>query len=213
MIDLKLMRKRGYIIKLQGREYTTHAGLLATAHEHGLEGVWVDMVSWDADKRAAVMKATAKGARGTYQDYGDADPTNVGKNIATACIRMASTRASSRALRLYLGVGMTTFEELPGNSPAPAPKKEEPQPLTEPSTPVHHPSFEQDRPAFMRELGVIGWDYKEACYYLEVKGNPRPSSMSNLNRNKLLSHLEGMDQVDRNNINKAWLQDTKGAPE
>jgi hypothetical protein len=37
--------------------------------------------------------------------------------------------------------------------------------------------------------------------------------MSNLNRNKLLSHLEGMDQVDRNNINKAWLQDTKGAPE
>jgi hypothetical protein len=213
MIDLKLMRKRGYIIKLQGREYTTHAGLLATAHEHGLEGVWVDMVSWDADKRAAVMKATAKGERGTYSDYGDADPTNVGKNIATACIRMASTRASSRALRLYLGVGMTTFEELPGNSPAPAPKKEEPQPLTEPSTPVHHPSFEQDRPAFMRELGVIGWDYEEVCYYLDVKGNPRPSSMSNLNRNKLLSHLEGMDQVDRNNINKAWLQDTKGAPE
>lgn len=119
MIDLNDMRKKGYIIKLQGREYTTHAGLLATAHENGLEGVWVEMVSWDPDARAAVMKATAKGQRGTYTDYGDASPQNVGKMIANACIRMAATRASSRALRLYLGVGMTCFEELPGKDSEP----------------------------------------------------------------------------------------------
>lgn len=119
MIDLNDMRKKGYIIKLQGREYTTHAGLLATAHENGLEGVWVEMVSWDPDARAAVMKATAKGQRGTYTDYGDASPSNVGKMIANACIRMAATRASSRALRLYLGVGMTCFEELPGKDSEP----------------------------------------------------------------------------------------------
>ncbi len=119
MIDLNDMRKKGYIIKLQGREYTTHAGLLATAHEHGLEGLWVEMVSWDPDARAAVMKATAKGQRGTYTDYGDASPLNVGKMIANACIRMAATRASSRALRLYLGVGMTCFDELPGKDNEP----------------------------------------------------------------------------------------------
>ena len=210
MIDLKLMKKRGYIIKLQGREYTTHAGLLATAHEHGLEGIWVDMVSWDADKRAAVMKATAKGTRGTYTDYGDADPSNVGKNIATACIRMASTRASSRALRLYLGVGMTTFEELPGNAkpdPTPPPAPDVPD---EPAAPAHHSSFEQDRTAFMRDLRLIGWDYEEVCYYLETEGKPRPSAMSNKNRERLLGHLDMMDGVERNNINKAWLQDTKG---
>jgi hypothetical protein len=130
MIDLNDMRKKGYIIKLQGREYTTHAGLLATAHENGLEGVWVEMVSWDPDARAAVMKATAKGARGTYTDYGDASPQNVGKMIANACIRMAATRASSRALRLYLGVGMTCFDELPGKDPEPhnpVPKEEVPK--------------------------------------------------------------------------------------
>lgn len=119
MIDLNDMRKKGYIIKLQGREYTTHAGLLATAHENGLEGLWVEMVSWDPDARAAVMKATAKGQRGTYTDYGDASPLNVGKMIANACIRMAATRASSRALRLYLGVGMTCFDELPGKDNEP----------------------------------------------------------------------------------------------
>tara|TARA_R100000808_G_C2142225_1_gene150008 strand:- start:952 stop:1572 length:621 start_codon:yes stop_codon:yes gene_type:complete len=119
MIDLDEMRKKKYIIRLQGKEYTTHAGLLATAHENGLEGVWVEMVSWDPEARAAVMKATAKGQRGTYTDYGDASPSNVGKMIANACIRMAATRASSRALRLYLGVGMTCFEELPGKDPEP----------------------------------------------------------------------------------------------
>jgi len=222
MIDLKLMKKRGYIIKLQGREYTTHAGLLATAHEHGLEGVWVDMVSWDPDARAAVMKATAKGARGTYTDYGDANPTNVGKNIATACIRMASTRASSRALRLYLGVGMTTFEELPGNA-KPDPRDEAPviakpmerKPIipSTPAEPEHHPEFVKDRAAFMRELRIVGWDYQEVCYYLERDGKPRPSAMSNANRVRLLEHLDTMDGVERNKVNKAWLQDTKGAPE
>ena len=211
MIDLKLMKKRGYIIKLQGREYTTHAGLLATAHEHGLVSLWVEMVSWDADKRAAVMKATAKGERGAFQDYGDADPTNVGKNIATACIRMASTRASSRALRLYLGVGMTTFEELPGNAkPDPVAAPTEPMAPTEPE---HHPEFVKDRVAFMRELRIVGWDYQEVCYYLERDGKPRPSVMSNANRIRLLEHLDTMDGVERNKVNKAWLQDTKGAPE
>lgn len=211
MIDLKLMKKRGYIIKLQGREYTTHAGLLATAHEHGLEGVWVDMVSWDPDARAAVMKATAKGARGTYTDYGDANPTNVGKNIATACIRMASTRASSRALRLYLGVGMTTFEELPGNA-KPDPVAAPTEPMA-PAEPEHHPEFVKDRVAFMRELRIVGWDYQEVCYYLERDGKPRPSAMSNANRVRLLEHLDTMDGVERNKVNKAWLNDTKGAPE
>lgn len=207
MIDLKLMRKRGYIIKLQGREYTTHAGLLATAHENGLEGVEITMVSWDPTNRAAVMTATAKGTRGTYSDYGDADPSNVGKNIATACIRMASTRASSRALRLYLGVGMTTFEELPGNA------KPEPvaAPVAEPVEPGHHDSFKGDRTSFMRELRVFGWDYEEVCYYLERDGKPRPSAMNQKNRDRLLEHIDTMDGVERNKVNKAWLEDTKGA--
>ena len=206
MIDLKLMRKRGYIIKLQGREYTTHAGLLATAHENGLEGVEITMVSWDPANRAAVMTATAKGMRGTYSDYGDADPTNVGKNIATACIRMASTRASSRALRLYLGVGMTTFEELPGNT--------KPDPVAAPAipaAPVHHQDFAGDRAAFMGDLRTIGWDYEEVCYYLERDGKPRPSAMNNKNRNRLLEHLDTMDGMERNKVNKGWLEDAKGA--
>ena len=49
---------------------------------------------------------------GTFTDYGDADVTNVGRLVQTAMLRMASTRAIVRALRLYLGVGLCGLEEI-----------------------------------------------------------------------------------------------------
>ena len=137
----QLLRKSRAIISLQGREYVTFRGLLYVAHESGLESIDVELVSWDAETRSAICRATVKGARGTFSDIGDASPSNVNKMIANACLRMASTRAQGRALRSYLGVGITSLEELPGDPPkeppppapkkapakkAPAPKKEEP---------------------------------------------------------------------------------------
>ncbi len=113
-IDLPYLRDMGAIIKLQGKEYTTHQGLLFVAHQQGITSITTELVSWDPDRRQAVFKSTATGERGTFTDYGDADPTNVGKMIANACIRMASTRSVSRCLRLYLGIGMTAYDELPG---------------------------------------------------------------------------------------------------
>ena len=113
-IDLPYLRDMGAIIKLQNREYTTHQGLLYVAHQQGITSITTELVSWDPDRRQAVFKSTATGERGTFTDYGDADPSNVGKMIANACIRMASTRSVSRCLRLYLGIGMTAYDELPG---------------------------------------------------------------------------------------------------
>ena len=113
-IDLPYLRDMGAIIKLQGKEYTTHQGLLFVAHQQGITSITTELVSWDPDRRQAVFKSTATGERGTFTDYGDADPSNVGKMIANACIRMASTRSVSRCLRLYLGIGMTAYDELPG---------------------------------------------------------------------------------------------------
>ena len=45
-------------------------------------------------------------------DIGDASPASVGRGILPHLIRMASTRAVSRALRTLLNVGAVAFEEL-----------------------------------------------------------------------------------------------------
>lgn len=179
MNNQQKLRKNGYIVKLQGKEYVTHAGLLWLAHENGLKGVTVEIVSWDAKERAAVTTATATGERGTFTDIGDADPSNVGRNIATACLRMASTRSSSRALRLYLGLGMTALEELPGRPEA---------------TPVkgHNNDFKVTRGSFMAILKDIGWTYDEVTFICQQLGKDRPSQMEQTQRNGLVKWLSDL---------------------
>ena len=193
MIDLQDMRKKGYIIKLQGREYTTHAGLLATAHENGLKEVTIEMVSWDPQARAAVMMATAKGTRGSYTDFGDASPSNVGKMIANACIRMAATRASSRALRLYLGVGMTCFEELPGKDPEPHKEEAPPVPQKE-VAPRMKKVKEQGRIAFFYDRCVeMNIEPELAAFMVQKNSGKSPEELAPERIDKALSWLNTLD--------------------
>ncbi len=130
-IDLTYLRKIKALVRLQGREYLTHEGLLRVAHEHGLESIQTDLVHWDAEARAAVVRAVASGDRGTYSGFGDASPGNVARHLQTATLRMAETRAVNRALRLYTGLGMTTTEELPGERQATEERPELPPALTD----------------------------------------------------------------------------------
>jgi hypothetical protein len=116
--QINALRARGHLVDLHGKEYITHAGLLEMAHEQGIKSIITELISWDPERRAAVVMATATGERGTFTGLGDASPENVGRNIANATLRMAETRASNRAMRSYLGVGMTTAEEMPGDSPS-----------------------------------------------------------------------------------------------
>ena len=122
----------GTVVNLKGKNYPTHPGLLALAHANGLDRICTELLKSEPD--GAIVKATANGNRGTYEAHGDASPKNVSKNIATALIRMAETRAIGRALRYYLGIGATTYEELPpeafqgGPRPKPRPKpKQKPE--------------------------------------------------------------------------------------
>ena len=107
-----------FIVDLHGKQYITHEGLLSLAHEAGLKAISTALISYQGVGKEAVVQATAEGEKGTYTGLGDASPQNVGKNIATATLRMAETRAVNRALRAYLGIGMTTFEEMPPDEPA-----------------------------------------------------------------------------------------------
>ena len=71
------------IVKLQGREYVLFSGLLRTAHDNGLTSIDTEIISWEPDARAAVVRAVVEGSRGRYSAHGDASPANVGKNIAS----------------------------------------------------------------------------------------------------------------------------------
>ena len=116
-IDLQDLRKTGGIIKLQGKEFITFSGLLVTAHSNGIESIIPKLLTWDVQSQSAVFSATVTGSRGTYTAHGDADPHNVKKGMQGAILRMAETRSVCRALRMYLGIGMTAREELPGDAP------------------------------------------------------------------------------------------------
>ena len=96
---------------LHGKRYILHTGLLKLAHENGPVNIKVDIVSYAGVGNEAVVTATIEGPRGTYTEVGDASPENT--RLRTATLRLASTRAVNRACRLYLGIGMTSLEEMP----------------------------------------------------------------------------------------------------
>jgi hypothetical protein len=61
-----------------------------------------------------VFKATvykSPGSRG-FVGYGDADPSNVSSRVHGAEMRVAETRAVSRALRKAYGIGLCSVEEM-----------------------------------------------------------------------------------------------------
>ena len=90
--------------------------MLDAATEAGLTALTTELVQVpnDENRGMAIVKARAVFADGRiFEDYGDASPANCSPQIATAAVRMASTRAKGRVLRDALNVGQTMFEELP----------------------------------------------------------------------------------------------------
>jgi len=104
----------GDFIFLNGKKYVTHNGLLRRAHSLGLQGIVTEMISAPtADTvifRATVRMKDDK----VFSAFGDANNENVNRMIAPHKIRMCETRAINRALRLAIGLGVTSIEELGG---------------------------------------------------------------------------------------------------
>ena len=172
-------------------DYLDHPTLVKMAHSEGIESIVVELIEHDAEKRLAVMKATATGKRGTFSDYGDANPDSLNRQIGPHYLRMASTRAINRALRLYTGRGETTKEELGGGegmrsdvdfradrTPDGKPKK-------------HHPSWEAGRVAFCAALNAAGTDYDTVAAWTAGQGWGRPSGWKSDDRRKLVSDIAG----------------------
>lgn len=118
------LRKNDCIVKLQGKEFVTYSGLLMLAHSHGVKSIQSTLIHADHEGRFYAFRTVVEGERGTFTGYGDASPSNVSRNLANATMRFAETRANARALRCYLGIGMTAKEELPGNGGSGAPQQQ-----------------------------------------------------------------------------------------
>jgi hypothetical protein len=105
-----------FIVQLQNRDYPLYAGILAEAHERGLQAIETELIQIPGadNDYVAIVKATVRMKDGSvFEDYADASPRNTSARISTALIRMASTRSKGRALRDAINVGQTMLEELP----------------------------------------------------------------------------------------------------
>jgi hypothetical protein len=110
-----------FIINLKGRSYPTWAGVLDAATKAGLRSLTTRVVQIPSAENGgmAIVMARAEFEDGrVFEDVGDASPANCSAQIATAAVRMASTRAKGRCLRDAINVGQTMFEELPDQQPA-----------------------------------------------------------------------------------------------
>src|ERR1700733_11875529 len=106
----------GHLQLLDGRWYVTNAGLLQVAQRRRCAGIRtaVDRLLSDPKSDRWIFKATvytSLSSRG-FVGYGDADPSNVSPLVRGAVMRMAETRAVSRALRKAFGIGLCSVEEL-----------------------------------------------------------------------------------------------------
>jgi hypothetical protein len=109
------------IINLSGKPYRTFVGVVHEAHEKGLQGVHVDLVQIpdERNQMTAIVKATVRmapavegGPERLFEDYGDANPKNCSARVGTALVRMATTRAQGRAMRVAIDSAHTLAEEL-----------------------------------------------------------------------------------------------------
>lgn len=98
-----------------GKVIPTFAEKLDRAHHAGLRGIETELkqVPTDENGNVAIFKAVAiMGDDRKFSGHGDASPANVTRNILPHIIRMAETRAKSRALGDAINVGGDELDEL-----------------------------------------------------------------------------------------------------
>jgi len=100
-----------YIQFIHGKPFVRYAGLLAMAHDLGLQKLEATFLS--VTDGLALAQATATFLDGRrFTESGDATPENVHFGVRPHFARLALTRAKARALRDALNIGMCAVEEL-----------------------------------------------------------------------------------------------------
>ena len=100
-----------WITHLHGKPFVRYAGLLALAHERGLQSLEASFLHVTAT--LATAQATAVFTDGCrFTECADASPDNVPFHLKPHFARMALTRCKARALRDALNIGLTALEEV-----------------------------------------------------------------------------------------------------
>lgn len=114
-----------HVMRLNNRDYVLFPGLLALAHERGLDSIEtvIEQIPDAGNQHTAVVRATVTlrspdGNLRAFTCVGDASPATTKVN---AYLRMAETRAIGRCFRMGLNIGETMFEELNDNEREGAP--------------------------------------------------------------------------------------------
>lgn len=121
--DREELRASGYLVRIavpSGRggareiDAISFKGLLALAHDAGLKATSTDLVQAPTEENrwTAIVRAQVTLPAGTFTGIGDVNPDNVNPEVAQHAIRVCETRAMARALRVALGVGEVSLEEL-----------------------------------------------------------------------------------------------------
>jgi hypothetical protein len=100
-----------WVKRIHGREFIEYQGLLAMAHEHGLQELAAEFISVNPELALATAHAFFADGR-KFWDAGDATPNNVHSQVKAHFPRVALTRAKARVLRDALNIGMVAVEEL-----------------------------------------------------------------------------------------------------
>jgi hypothetical protein len=103
-----------HIVQIQGKPFVKFAGLLDLAHQRGLQALKVDWTHNSED--LSLAHAVAVFPFGTFEEWADSTPANVGKKVALHWRRLSLTRAKARTLRDALGVDLVAVEELGGSN-------------------------------------------------------------------------------------------------
>ena len=140
---MKKLRDGNHIANVSGKDFVLFSGLLELAHEYGVESIESECLGYDAREQTAFFRTVIKGSRGTFTGHGDGMPSNLSKMMLPSFFRMAETRSVCRALRLYLGIGMTARDELPGFGGSDEPEKKVKRKAKKKIQSVTHGQFEE----------------------------------------------------------------------
>ncbi len=107
--------KDGHVIRLNGKDYITHIGLLDLYHRAGGQGMDGDYVYQlcDPEVDRYVYKARVWDNEGReFSAMGHASPKNLNRKMVAFAAVMAETRAWNRAMRSMVNHGATTADEM-----------------------------------------------------------------------------------------------------
>ncbi len=182
------------------REFVTYAGLLAVAHDIGLEQINTTIIQMptDANGQTAIVRAIAQGKPGLFTGLGDASPQNVNRKVVRHLLRVAETRAKARALRDFTNVSMVALEEIDADIDDVEPQRP-PQREHRRDERRDNAISDAQKRALWRKALALGHEGNAAHVFLAERLGVDPSKATREQASRLLDALSAEERHTRTN--------------